>query len=475
MNKILKLSAGLLSTAVLVGAGGAVNANIIDTDAQCSANVCSDVRISTCTPAGQILSQTKDCGSDSGCAELEELAKQCGSNADLLKILIERGNCCPTDLECLIEQGACSAEDVCSAIESCESGSVDLNSVLNNCDSCQSDSIDIDMIKSLLESVDKCSSDSDCKSGCEQITEHLPEIEEEVNRNTQSCENKENCASEKAEAADSDSQTCENGSCSPKDTANAPEQTAADPSKNSPSDCTTSQCGNENSAEDENCQPETAKTEDKTPQPNGETSQCEQNSCGEDKNYQPENETEKSAQDTKKTDSGTSFLTQDTITAILEKYGISFGGDSNPTNYETHDPDAQSAAETDHSAGVSDYEQRVAELVNKERVRYGLEPLSVNVELSNVARLKSQDMKDKKYFSHNSPTYGSPFDMMKKFGISYKTAGENIAMGQRTPEEAVDAWMNSEGHRANILNGSFKEIGVGYVSEGNYWTQMFIG
>ena len=84
-------------------------------------------------------------------------------------------------------------------------------------------------------------------------------------------------------------------------------------------------------------------------------------------------------------------------------------------------------------------------------------------------------MHDKGYFSHTSPTYGSPFDMIKNFGISYRTAGENIARGQRTPLEVMDAWMNSAGHRANILNASFTQIGVGYVSDGNYWTQMFIG
>ena len=124
---------------------------------------------------------------------------------------------------------------------------------------------------------------------------------------------------------------------------------------------------------------------------------------------------------------------------------------------------------------VNEYEQRVCDLVNDIRTQYGLSPLTVNDELSNVARIKSQDMRDKGYFSHNSPTYGSPFDMMKQFGISYRTAGENIAMGQRTPEEVVNAWMNSEGHRANILNSTFTQIGVGYVSDGNYWTQMFIG
>ena len=86
-----------------------------------------------------------------------------------------------------------------------------------------------------------------------------------------------------------------------------------------------------------------------------------------------------------------------------------------------------------------------------------------------------QDMHDKGYFSHTSPTYGSPFDMMTSFGIRYLTAGENIAMGYRTPQSVVDGWMNSPGHRANILNASFTEIGVGYVESGSYWTQMFIG
>ena len=124
---------------------------------------------------------------------------------------------------------------------------------------------------------------------------------------------------------------------------------------------------------------------------------------------------------------------------------------------------------------VSDYEKEVVNLVNEIRKEYGLSELTLNTELSAVARTKSQDMKDKQYFSHTSPTYGSPFDMMKTFGISYRTAGENIAMGYRTPEAVVDGWMNSEGHRANILNSSYKEIGVGYVSSGNYWTQMFIG
>ena len=94
-------------------------------------------------------------------------------------------------------------------------------------------------------------------------------------------------------------------------------------------------------------------------------------------------------------------------------------------------------------------------------------------QLSRVARYKSQDMRDRGYFSHNSPTYGSPFQMMKSFGISYRTAGENIAKGYKSPAEVVVGWMNSSGHRANILNPSFTHIGVGFEKDGNYWTQMF--
>ena len=126
-------------------------------------------------------------------------------------------------------------------------------------------------------------------------------------------------------------------------------------------------------------------------------------------------------------------------------------------------------------SSVTSYEQEVVRLVNIERNKQGIKSLTSDWQLSRVARYKSQDMKDKGYFSHTSPTYGSPFEMMKSFGISYRTAGENIAKGQRTPSEVVNAWMNSSGHRANILNSSFTKIGVGYVKDGNYWTQMFTG
>ncbi|MBQ9167614.1 MAG: SafA/ExsA family spore coat assembly protein [Oscillospiraceae bacterium] len=123
---------------------------------------------------------------------------------------------------------------------------------------------------------------------------------------------------------------------------------------------------------------------------------------------------------------------------------------------------------------VTSYEQEVIRLVNEIRAENGLKALTYDWELGRVARFKSQDMKDNNYFSHNSPVYGTPFQMIKNFGISYRSAGENIARGYATPQAVVNGWMNSSGHRANILNAGYTRIGVGYVAEGNYWTQMFI-
>lgn len=120
-------------------------------------------------------------------------------------------------------------------------------------------------------------------------------------------------------------------------------------------------------------------------------------------------------------------------------------------------------------------ETQVQQLVNQERQKQGLKPLQMDWELQRTARTKACDMATKGYFSHTSPTYGSPFDMMKSFGISYRTAGENIAQGQRSPQEVMDSWMNSQGHRENILKSDFTHIGVGYCQQGNNWVQMFIG
>lgn len=122
-------------------------------------------------------------------------------------------------------------------------------------------------------------------------------------------------------------------------------------------------------------------------------------------------------------------------------------------------------------------EQEVFDLINAKRVANGLSALKIDDELQNVARIKAQDMVDNNYFSHTSPIYGSPFDMIKSFGISYKTAGENIA-GNSSNSGAVNAWMNSSGHKANILNSSFNYTGIGVVSSPKYgkiYVQMFMG
>ncbi|MFA1822087.1 CAP domain-containing protein [Virgibacillus oceani] len=140
------------------------------------------------------------------------------------------------------------------------------------------------------------------------------------------------------------------------------------------------------------------------------------------------------------------------------------------TATEEKEESAESAA-----SELSQFEQEVVDLTNAERSKHGLQALEADVELSKVAREKSRDMATSNYFDHNSPNYGSPFDMMQQFGVSYQTAGENIAKGQQSPQDVVDAWMNSEGHRANILNGDFTHIGVGFVEQGSHWTQMFIG
>lgn len=173
----------------------------------------------------------------------------------------------------------------------------------------------------------------------------------------------------------------------------------------------------------------------------------------------------------------------ETLSGIAEKLGITRDALAqanpqvqNPDRIQVgqvlHTPSTQPKQET-----LTAFEQEVVRLTNAERQKKGLSPLQVDAGLSKVARLKSEDMRDKNYFSHQSPTYGSPFDMMQKFNIQFSQAGENIAAGYPTPEKVVQGWMNSEGHRANILNPDFTHIGVGVAkggSYGEYETQMFI-
>ena len=136
------------------------------------------------------------------------------------------------------------------------------------------------------------------------------------------------------------------------------------------------------------------------------------------------------------------------------------------------------SSDTGTVSSVNSMEKQVASLTNSERKAAGLGNLTLDSQLSKLARMKAEDMAKKGYFSHTSPTYGSAFDMMKKYGVSYRTAGENIAKGQKTPEAVMKGWMNSSGHRANILSSAYTHIGVGYAkdSKGNtYWVQIFKG
>ena len=132
---------------------------------------------------------------------------------------------------------------------------------------------------------------------------------------------------------------------------------------------------------------------------------------------------------------------------------------------------------TTNTSNLTSDELETFNLINEQRAKNGLPALKIDMEVQRVARIKAQDMVNNNYFSHTSPTYGSPFDMLKSFGISYKSAGENIA-GNSSNSAAVTAWMNSSGHRANILNGSYNYTGVGVVTGSKYgkiYVQMFIG
>ena len=128
----------------------------------------------------------------------------------------------------------------------------------------------------------------------------------------------------------------------------------------------------------------------------------------------------------------------------------------------------------EESGGVQEAAEAVASLVNAARQDAGLSELELDADLCAAAQARAQEIAQS--FSHTRPDGSSCFTILEEFGISYRAAGENIAMGQRTPEEVMDGWMNSSGHRANILNGTFTSIGVGYYVDGAgaaHWVQIF--
>lgn len=140
-----------------------------------------------------------------------------------------------------------------------------------------------------------------------------------------------------------------------------------------------------------------------------------------------------------------------------------------PPAQENPDEDAP-----EESGGVQEAAEAVASLVNAARRDAGLSELELDADLCAAAQARAQEIAQS--FSHTRPDGSSCFTILEEFGISYRAAGENIAMGQRTPEEVMDGWMNSSGHRANILNGTFTSIGVGYYVDGAgaaHWVQIF--
>lgn len=154
-------------------------------------------------------------------------------------------------------------------------------------------------------------------------------------------------------------------------------------------------------------------------------------------------------------------------------------GSTGETTVQSSDSDAHAYGNlTAVESEVSQQAREVLKLVNAERQKQGLKALTLNADICNIAYTKAKDMAVNNYFSHTSPTYGTPFEMLQKYGVTYRSAGENIAAGQKTADDVMTSWLNSSGHRANILNSSYTELGVGYYAGGSYgteWVQLFIG
>lgn len=164
----------------------------------------------------------------------------------------------------------------------------------------------------------------------------------------------------------------------------------------------------------------------------------------------------------------------DYVGAVNKKYVKAIYPNSSNSNNSSNNNSSSNSNST--TTAMTTDEKEVFDLINNQRTQNGLSALKLDTETLRVARIKAQDMVDNNYFSHNSPTYGSPFQMLNSFRISYKTAGENIA-GNSSNSSAVTAWMNSSGHKANILNSSFNYTGIGVVKSSKYgkvYVQMFL-
>lgn len=149
------------------------------------------------------------------------------------------------------------------------------------------------------------------------------------------------------------------------------------------------------------------------------------------------------------------------------------------TPQQTKDTQAskETSGEAEDKIDISADEKKLLELINKERAKAGVKKLEPDAELMKVAGLKAEDMVEHAYFDHGSPTYGSPFEMMKQFGLSFKSAGENIA-GNESVDAVFRAWLEDTGLKNNMLNKKFSLTGIGIEESkayGKIVVQMFIG
>lgn len=144
----------------------------------------------------------------------------------------------------------------------------------------------------------------------------------------------------------------------------------------------------------------------------------------------------------------------------------------NPDTPDNNQPGNPSVPDNDTEN--ADFVQQVVNLVNQERAKAGLSPVTADTSIQAAAQVRAKEIE--KSFSHTRPDGSSFSTALTQQGVTYRGSGENIAWGQKTPEQVMNGWMNSEGHRANILNKNFTKIGVGYhqnASGTNYWTQLF--
>ncbi len=158
----------------------------------------------------------------------------------------------------------------------------------------------------------------------------------------------------------------------------------------------------------------------------------------------------------------TAMLTEDGATEEMEDGDIIIGEEDVPL-----------AAAPGTEADVHEYVFAVVDLVNEERAKENLPPLTLQTKATEAAQVRAEEAK--KSFSHTRPNGKKCFTALAESGVPYMSAGENLAGKIKTPEKVVDAWMNSPGHRKNIMNAKYTGIGVGYVAEGNYWSQFFVG